>query len=162
MRVGYTPEAPPFSFFNQQKELVGFDIDTVYDMAEELDCDRIEFYAINNIDDYQDCLAQRKMIDIYVGAHKYRGPVMENMRTSDAYMELHPAIVIPYKDKAKYPDFNSVFYDKSITVGILIGTGKGATKEAQNVSKARDFVQLPKYSDYFQLRKSSPYCFFLL
>ncbi|GEM_PF-1169747 len=153
LRVGYVSEAPPFSFFNQQKELVGFDIDTAYDMAGELDCNKLEFYEINNINDYQNYLLEGKMIDIYVGAHKYRGPIMDNIRTSDSYMEMHLAIVIPYKDKAKYSDFNSVFYDKSITVGFIAGSGKGSTR-ISNFSKAREFVELNSFSDYYQHHKT--------
>lgn len=155
MRVGYIPEAPPFSFFNHQGELVGFDIDTVYDLAEELDCDSIEFYAIDNIEEYQQALIAGKKIDMYVGGHMYRGPMLDNIRTSEAYMILHAALLIPSKDKNKFTDFSSILNDKNITIGYLAGGGKSSGKNVKEiVKKSEELVPLSKFSDYFKLHKT--------
>jgi ABC-type amino acid transport substrate-binding protein len=42
LRVGYNPEAPPFSYFNDQGDLVGFDISLAYQLARDLGV-RLEF-----------------------------------------------------------------------------------------------------------------------
>ena len=36
LRVGYMPDALPFSFFNVKGELVGFDIELAHPLASEL------------------------------------------------------------------------------------------------------------------------------
>ncbi|MEI6056251.1 MAG: cation:dicarboxylase symporter family transporter [Lentisphaerota bacterium] len=154
LRAGYNPEAPPFSFFNQQRELVGFDIDTVYDLAKELDCNKIEFYEINNTDEYQQYLEKGQILDICLGGHLYNGLVMGDMKTSDVYMKLHPAILVPVADKDKYSDFNSVMADKNITVGILAGDGKGSGRGANNMVAGREMKPLSRFSDYFKLHKT--------
>jgi Na+/H+-dicarboxylate symporter/ABC-type amino acid transport substrate-binding protein len=46
LRVGYLPDALPFSFFNERGELVGFDIDLAYRLAAELGL-RVEFLPID-------------------------------------------------------------------------------------------------------------------
>lgn len=42
LRVGYNPQAPPFSYFNAQGDLVGFDISLAYQLARDLGV-RLEF-----------------------------------------------------------------------------------------------------------------------
>ncbi|HBM16809.1 MAG TPA: hypothetical protein DD381_10770 [Lentisphaeria bacterium] len=154
LKVGYNPEAPPFSFFNLKKELVGFDIDVVSLLAEELGCDSIEFYEINNLDEYQQCLSKGQIIDMCVGGNLYRGYVIDNMRTSEAYMDLHLAVLIPSKDKNKYADFYSVLKDKSITIGILEGASK-RNESTKHMEKDKDsMVKLPTFSDYFKDHKT--------
>lgn len=56
MQVGYAPNLIPFSFFNFKGDLVGYDIDYVYDIAEMLHCNKIEFYPIHNSKEFKDCI----------------------------------------------------------------------------------------------------------
>jgi Na+/H+-dicarboxylate symporter/ABC-type amino acid transport substrate-binding protein len=46
LKVGYSPEAVPYSYFNDKNELVGYDIAYAYQLARDLDC-RLEFIPAN-------------------------------------------------------------------------------------------------------------------
>ncbi|HBM16377.1 MAG TPA: hypothetical protein DD381_08575 [Lentisphaeria bacterium] len=117
LQIGYEPEAIPFSFFNSDGVLVGYDIDFIYDIAEQLHCNKIEFYPIYNSVQFKECLDNGIVLDVGVGGHRYTADSAGEAITSDPYLDYMPAIVVPVTDKKKYPDFESVLEDKEITIG---------------------------------------------
>lgn len=143
LQVGYDPEAIPFSFFNGDKKLVGYDIDFVYDIAENLRCNKIEFYAVNNFIEYQDCLAKEMLMDMCVGGYVYMGCVEGQVITSEPYMKYTPAVVIPMKYKAQYPDFISVFKSEELTMGFRVSA------DYKILMYERPLVRLMSFKEFY-------------
>lgn len=143
LQVGYDPEAIPFSFFNSQGKLVGYDIDFVYDIAENLRCEKMEFYAINNFAEYQNCLAKGMLLDMCVGGYVYMGCVEGQVITSEPYMKYTPAIVIPMKYKLQHPDFVSVLASEKLTIGFRISA------DYKILMDERSLVGLKSFKDFY-------------
>lgn len=145
LQVGYDPEAIPFSFFNGQGKLVGYDIDFVYDIAENLGCSKIEFYPISNFFEYNECLAKGIMLDICVGGCVYQSRIEGGVITSEPYMKLTSAIVIPIKYKKQYPDYMSVVKSKDLTIGIRV-----STKNKNQSYYGHPLVELKNYKEFYE------------
>ena len=143
LQVGYDPQAIPFSFFNGQGKLVGYDIDFVYDIAENMRCKNIEFYAVNNFNEYQDCLTKGILLDMCVGGYVYMGCVEGPIITSDPYMKYTPAIVIPMKYKEAYPDFVSIFTSKDMTIGFRVSA------DYKVLMYERPLIGLSSFKEYY-------------
>lgn len=154
LQVGYNPEAIPFSFFNNYGVLVGYDIDFIYAIAQELGCIRIEFYSIPYIVDYQKCLDKGIQIAIYVGGHLYRPP-FDGVIASHPYMKATPVAVIPKKYKKQYPDFNHLRAAKDLRVGIIY-----AGSFMDEHIKRYHFVPLKHINDFYIDKKSDILCYF--
>jgi len=147
LQVGYNSEAVPFSFFNGDGQLVGYDIDFIYDIAEELKCNKIEFYPVDNSKVFQNYLSKGINLDICVGGFAYRGLSAGRIITSEPYMKVTPAIVIPNELKKKYPNYISVLESKDLTLGIREETFKHRIED-------RPLVELDNFSDFYVKRKS--------
>jgi ABC-type amino acid transport substrate-binding protein len=93
LRVGYAPDALPFSFFNGDGELVGFDVERVYGLAGLLDCGRIDFIPVSRqtfaseLDD--------GVVDIAIGAIDVTPTLYKDVDFSSVYLTLHIALVAP-------------------------------------------------------------------
>ena len=120
MKVAFRPDKWPFSFLDHEGELIGYDIDNIFDMADNLGCKKIEFYPINNIDDFKKLLKSGYSIDIAIGGF-WSWSTKTNMSYSTPYMMMHISAVIHSKDKQLFPDFKSVIKNENITFGVLKG-----------------------------------------
>ncbi len=150
LQVGYDSEAVPFSFFNGQGKLVGYDIDFVLDVAKNLKINNIEFYPVHNFMEYHNCLDKGIYLNMCVGGFVYMGMVEGNVITSDPYMKLTPAIVIPMKDKAKFPDFGSVYTADNVTLGVRLSEDIGGEYHSKN----RPVVTLNSFSEFYKEHKT--------
>ncbi len=147
LQVGYNPEAVPFSFFNQNGVLVGYDIDFVYGIAEELNCEKIEFYPINNYSEYKECLEKGIDLDIVGGGFAFRASPNKEITSSAPYMKLTPALVVPDKDKYKYSDFDSVIRAKNITYAFL--SGAIAYNNIKRILTNKKIVPIYSFGDFY-------------
>lgn len=154
LQVGYNPESVPFSFFNTAGVLVGYDIDFIYDIAENLQCTMIEFYPVYNYAEYDNLLKKGIILDICVGGYQYRGSVTGNIITSEPYMKFTPAIVISNDRKDEFKDFESAFLSKNINVGVLDGTYLLNQKLENRFIQTNRLVSLQKISDFYINHKS--------
>ncbi|OGV18477.1 MAG: hypothetical protein A2X47_09450 [Lentisphaerae bacterium GWF2_38_69] len=145
MKVGYDPQAIPFSFFNSYGHLVGYDIEFIYEIAHNLACKKIEFYPITNIGDYENALKEGKFIDICVGGFIYTGEVMNNVFNSQPYMKCTVSIVIPEKLRSKYPNIESVFYSKELTLGYRRSRSQKSIKYFID----RPYVSLDSFDEFY-------------
>ena len=93
LRVGYAPAALPFSFFNGEHDLVGFDIERTFSLAGLLDCKRIDYIPV----DRQEFAGQLNggIVDIVVGAVDVTPSLYKEVDFSTVYMTLRIALVAP-------------------------------------------------------------------
>ncbi|HBM16271.1 MAG TPA: hypothetical protein DD381_08035 [Lentisphaeria bacterium] len=155
LQVGYNPDSAPLCFFNAKNELVGYDIDFIYLIAQELGCTKIEFYPIDSATVYQNCLDKGIQIAICVGGYTYRSASGSSVVASDPYLRTTPAVIIPNKYKNSYPDYESVDNDASgLTIGILYKTILSLkSKELSEDIKANNVVLLESIDDYYINKK---------
>ncbi|HBM14930.1 MAG TPA: hypothetical protein DD381_01050 [Lentisphaeria bacterium] len=154
LQVGYDPEAIPFSFFNARKELVGYDIDFVYDIAEDLGCTTIEFYPVYSVVNYNECLNRGIFLDICVGGLQYMSALTGDVICSDPYMKYTPALVIPIKYKKVYTDFNSVLKAKDLTFGAFEDFEYSNKHFVRAFRSEHKVKVMKKFSDYYNKHES--------
>ncbi|HBM17491.1 MAG TPA: hypothetical protein DD381_14275 [Lentisphaeria bacterium] len=118
LKVAFRPNKWPFCYVRKNGDLVGYDIDNIFDMADNLNCQRIEFYPINNLDDLKKLQDAGYEIDIAIGGF-WLWSAKSNISYSMPYMKMHIAAVIRSKDTKLFPDFKSVINNKKITYGVL-------------------------------------------
>ena len=93
LRVGYAPKAFPFSYTNGDGDLVGFDVERVYSLAQLLESRRIDFIAV----DRQDYAPQLEsgFVDLVVGAIEVTPSQYTLVDFTSVYMTLRIAVVAP-------------------------------------------------------------------
>jgi len=92
LRVGYNADSLPFAFFNEKKELVGYDISRAHDLARHLGV-RIEFYPFSYSEIVQDL--KSGAIDIAMSSISINAERMREIDYSIPYMQLHLGFVVP-------------------------------------------------------------------
>lgn len=103
LRVGYDPDGLPFSFFNDDGELVGFDIEMTQAFANELGVD-VAFFPYNK-PRMGESLNSDQTYDLLVGGLFATTRRVEEMRFSAPYLDLHMSFIT--RDHRKN-DFASV------------------------------------------------------
>jgi ABC-type amino acid transport substrate-binding protein len=92
LRVGYHPQNLPFSFFNGEDELVGFDVDMAHQLAADLGCD-LEFIPADLTRSDEE-LAQG-LYDILMTGSVMLPMRLDKVLFSDPYMKVTAAIIVP-------------------------------------------------------------------
>ncbi|MEI6056252.1 MAG: cation:dicarboxylase symporter family transporter [Lentisphaerota bacterium] len=154
LQVGYNPEAVPFSFFNANGELIGYDIDFIYEIAVNLSCNKIEFYPVYNSVDFEKYLKNGQHLDICVGGFIYKSSIREKTISSEPYMNLTSAIVLPDKYKDKFPDELSAILLENISFGILEQTVIPNNSISERITSEHAVVELSRFSDFYTKHKS--------
>ncbi|HBM14960.1 MAG TPA: hypothetical protein DD381_01200 [Lentisphaeria bacterium] len=154
LKVGYNPYAAPLSFFNIYGVLVGFDVDFVYDLAQGLGCENIEFYPVSNIEEIETYMQAGKILDICIGGWLYTGEVHGSMVSSEPNLPCIPAIVLPDKYKNKFKTIDQVLSDKSISLGLIKKEIFGGSAFMSKILNGRKIVFLNNYNDFFLNQKS--------
>ena len=92
IRVGFDPDRLPFSYFNAQGDLVGFDIDMAHKLAEDLgvEIEFVPFQFATLLDQMEDDHFDVAMAGVY-GTAEWS----ENIDFSDPYMFATMALVVP-------------------------------------------------------------------
>ena len=106
LRVGYAPTAFPFSYFNKQHELVGFDVERAYSLATMLECVRVDFIPIDR--QYFAGDLATGVVDIVMGAVAVTPDLYREAGFTDIYLALHVAAVVRDEDSASYKTMQSI------------------------------------------------------
>ena len=135
IRVGFDPDALPFSYFNANGQLVGFDIEMIDSLGEMLDVE-IEYVPILSKRNVADEMRQ-DYYDIAVGGFVNTLQTARDRPASEPYMHLNMALVVlDFRDK----EFSSI---ESIAAreGLRIAYIEGGSFE----DKARAFLPLAQF-----------------
>lgn len=106
LRVGYNPNAMPFSFYNDKHELVGYDIAYAFALARSLHVKKIIFvpFAWNNV--AQDLKANK--FDIAMAGAYVTPERLENAAVTQPYLESTAALIVPKKIKSQFENVKAI------------------------------------------------------
>lgn len=154
IRVGVHEQSLPFSFYNKNRELVGFDIDLILHLAEDLFVD-VEFIP------YESGYLQQQMeedyFDIAISGISANLGLLSAAKVlySDSYLDTHMALVVPDYRRNEFRDFNSIQKFKRLQASI-----KEDSSDAMRVnrlfpnfsvtelSSEAEFFNNPEYKDH--------------
>ena len=115
LRVGYIEESMPYSFVNNRGELVGFDIEMAYRLAEELGV-ALEFMPLKR-ENISYCL-ETDRCDLVVGGVLLTTKRDEKMAFSEPYLDESLAFVVPNHRRAYFSDAGWIRGTKGLRVAV--------------------------------------------
>ncbi|MBL0713049.1 MAG: cation:dicarboxylase symporter family transporter [Desulfosarcina sp.] len=115
LRVGYHPDNLPYSYFNINDQLVGFDVDMALLLAEELGC-KVVFYPFE-FRHMNDQLAQNNYDVIMSGIHMTTER-LRKMHFSHPYMETTMAFVVRDHLRDAFVSPETIRAIEKLTIGI--------------------------------------------
>ncbi len=146
LRVGYAPDALPFSFFNAQGDLVGFDVERALVLAQMVESTSIEFIPV----DRQDFAAQLDdgTVDIVMGAVDLTPSLYQVVDFSTVYMTLHVAVVAPTAQADDYRTEEGLARAAGRTIAVEKGSYYADVLRATNPTM--HVVELASGLDFFR------------
>ncbi|WP_197231421.1 cation:dicarboxylate symporter family transporter [Novipirellula artificiosorum] len=116
LRVGYHPEHMPYSFFNSDGELVGMDIELVYQLAEWLKV-RLEFVPCNR----QSVIERLEAgdVDLVVGGLMMTPERLLRVGFTKPYQSVTLSIVLPDHQSHGFQDWNAPHREKTLRLGAI-------------------------------------------
>jgi Na+/H+-dicarboxylate symporter/ABC-type amino acid transport substrate-binding protein len=113
LRVGYIEGAMPYSFVNDRGELVGFDVEMAYYLAEELGV-ALEFVPVSR--DHMADVLERDLCDVVMGGVMMTPERAERMDFSSPYLDEALAFIVQDHRRA---DFSSAHWIRT-TPGLRV------------------------------------------
>ena len=115
LRVGYLPRALPFAFFNEQDELVGYDIELANYLASELHVE-LEFVPVN-LDELVDDLAQG-YCDIVMSGVPVTTDLASRTLMSAAYLDETLSFVVPDQSREQFATWEGLRSNAALTIAV--------------------------------------------
>lgn len=114
LRVGFMPDAYPFSYFNTHHQLVGLDVAYMYHLAKDLGV-RLAFipYQLQNV---MSALSDQK-IDIAIGGLFVTERRLKHAMFSSSYEVGRFALIVPDTLSSRYQHYDE-FKDQKLSVGV--------------------------------------------
>jgi ABC-type amino acid transport substrate-binding protein len=115
LRVGYHPDNLPFSYFNLNDQLVGFDVDMALMLASELGC-KVEFipFRFKTLADQID----NHDFDIAMSGVPVSTELLSRMTFSEPYLEPTVAFIVADHNRQKFSDIETLRQTPGIKLGI--------------------------------------------
>jgi Na+/H+-dicarboxylate symporter/ABC-type amino acid transport substrate-binding protein len=115
LRVGYLPDNLPFSYFNINDQLVGFDVDMALMLALDLGC-RAEFYPVK-LRTISRALEEHR-VDIVMSGIRITTDRLQKMRFSDAYLDTTAAFVTRDYRRDEFHKLDTIREIETLKIGI--------------------------------------------
>ncbi len=117
IRVGVHEDSLPFSFYNTNRNLVGFDIDLVMDLAKDLQV-AVEFIPYEN--EYLLQQLEADHFDIAVSGITPNTGLLASTRIlySVSYLDTHLALVVPDHQRNRFSDIKTIRKIRNIHAGV--------------------------------------------
>ena len=116
LRVGYNPDALPFTFFNKAGTLVGFDTKLIYRLGQDMNLD-IEFYPYSY--PLLPELLKSGAIDMAVGGIAMTPSRFTHMEFSRPYLDLNWAFVVPDYRQKEFTSIEQVASTEGLKIAVL-------------------------------------------
>jgi Na+/H+-dicarboxylate symporter len=119
IRVGYNANSMPFAFFNEQKELVGYDIALAHELARGMDV-KLELYPF----EYATLVDDLKSgaIDIAMSSISINFERMRDLDFSVPYMKLHLAFVVPDHLRKQFRRKSDIERTRPLKIAVIRGS----------------------------------------
>jgi Na+/H+-dicarboxylate symporter len=143
LRIGYNPENLPFSFLNDNGDLVGFDIELMHVMAQELKVE-LEFIPWT----YKTILKklEQNKFDVAIGGLIVTPERLTKANFSNPYMNITTAVVVEDHRRYKFKSWRSIDKQLGIRLGVI---GEGRAKDVKRYLPNTDIVLIESYSEFF-------------
>jgi ABC-type amino acid transport substrate-binding protein len=143
LRVGYHPENLPFSFVNDNGDLVGFDVELMHMLARELkvEIDFIEWDYKTVVED----LNQGKF-DIAIGGLIVNPERLVKANFSNPYLNMTTAVVVEDYRRSEFNRWRTIDKNNNTRVGVV---GENRAKNVKQYLPNTEIVLLETYSNFF-------------
>jgi len=157
IRVGVHEDSLPFSFYNMDRQLVGFDIDLIMHLAEDLGVS-VEFIPYES--GYLHQQLEDDYFDIAISGISPSLGLLSSTRVlySDSYLDVHLALVVPDHRRNDFSDFKSIGKLKNILAGIKEGSNFNSRINSlfpnfivTELNSEDDIFNDPEYSNHILL-----------
>ena len=120
LRVGYRPDTIPFSYFNSQNELVGFDVDMIHLLAKELGV-KLEFvpYEAQKLPEQ----LEGRRFDIAIPGIPVIPERLSQMKFADSHMDVTLAFVVKDHMRQIFGDYEQLEQAENLRIGISKDAG---------------------------------------
>lgn len=149
LRVGYDPNAMPFSFYNKAKKLVGYDIAFALELAYDLDCS-LEFIPINYDSIGRDL--ENGVYDIGMSAISLTEERLKSMCFTSPYLE--GKIVFITNEKNKRPLSSVEFIKLREEFKIAVFKGSSAEMIARQEFSPEKIIAINNHEEFLNLSQS--------
>jgi len=119
LRLGYTANIPPFSFYNIEQQLVGYNIAFAYELAHDLGCS-IAFIPMS----YDNVASELKngLYDIALSALSMNTQRLKDISFSSPYLETEFIFVTTSQNKKKFSSLHAIKNHQDLSIAVLKGT----------------------------------------
>ena len=143
LRVGYNPENLPFSFVNDNGDLVGFDIELMHILARELE---VEVESIPwTYDTVLEMIRQDKF-DVAVGGLIVTPSRLTMVNFSNPYVEMTTAVVVEDHLRDSFKRWRTINREHNIRLGLV---GEITAKDIKSYLPNTDIVVMKSYNEFF-------------
>ncbi|MDJ0692352.1 MAG: cation:dicarboxylase symporter family transporter [Xenococcaceae cyanobacterium MO_188.B32] len=145
IRIGFDPDNLPWSYYNSQQQLVGFDIDMAHQLAHELGV-KIEFVPLQFSTLGQ--LMGEDHFDLAMSGIVGTIERFQQTRFSDPYLYVNLALVVPdYRDE-EFATLESINQMKNLRIGVE--DPAILTKKIQELLPDVEFIDLASDREFFE------------
>ena len=116
LKVGYVKDALPYSFINDNNELVGFDVEMAHMLARDIGV-KLEFvpFARHSLVDQ----LKSGHFDIAMSGIVTTPQLVEHTQITRSYLDIHNAIVVEDHRRDEFKTMEGIEKMKSLTIGLL-------------------------------------------
>ncbi len=145
IRIGVDPQQMPFSYYSSSKDLIGFDIEMAYYLADDLHVN-IEFVLM----DRQNLNQQLRDDHFDVAMSALEGTVKQAavLPSIDPYMDVTLAIVVPDHEKQKYQTRDQILSIPNLKLAVI--RGSFFAERAARVLPQVELIELDSATEYFE------------
>jgi ABC-type amino acid transport substrate-binding protein len=144
LRVGYFYNSLPYAFKNENAELVGFDIEMAYLLAEELNVVP-EFYQVNR--DEMTKMLRSGQIDIVMSGLVATTQGLESYALTNSHMDQTIAFIVPDYNRDLFSSKASILNQKNLKIGYMNSYFESKIK---NFLPNAELVKLASPRPYFK------------
>ncbi|MGK7948958.1 MAG: cation:dicarboxylase symporter family transporter [Xenococcaceae cyanobacterium] len=145
IRIGFDPDNLPWSYYNSQNQLVGFDIDMAHQLAYELGI-KIEFVPLqfSNLGE----LMGKDHFDLAMSGSVGTIERFQQTRFSDPYLYVNLALVVPdYRDE-EFATLESISQKKHLRIGVE--DPAILTNKVKELLPNAEFIDLASDREFFE------------
>lgn len=114
--VGYHPDLPPFSYFNDDGKLVGFNITYAHKLAHDMNVKLVFIPCYyNNLG----TALRTNLIDIAMSPILLSEATVKNMNFPHYYLETSNVMIVPQSRKEEFRNFNRIKENPYLVIGVI-------------------------------------------
>lgn len=145
LRVGYSDLPPPFSYYNQKDQLVGYDVAFAHQLARQLGC-RLEFIPFH-YGALSDCL-NRGVFDLAMSGIVVTEARLHSLVFTEPYMEVERAFVVEENRQEEFASIEEIQKVENLKIAVL--SGSSFEEVAKTSFPHAQIVRLHSYEDFLK------------